>query len=195
LAGEEAAENPHEAQLAENRRHHAVLPPEANAIVNTALEGMSDAGVDAVTQYGVGLALGSISSTMLVQQVSAMTGSDIEASKAKVESVREIYQRQADDYLVSHHGLHRDELPGFYEFARGSQNRDALSKAVNGQIYSKRMQGYEPLVRSYLHKTAPNSQALKENGWETKTANDGNEMVKLHGMWMTTKVAAINGWI
>lgn len=195
MAGETPPEDPQEAQLVEARRHYAVLPQEANAIVNTALEGLSDAGVESVTQYGVGVALGQLPVSMLARQFSTMTGQDIEASEARVATVQAVYQAQADDYLVSQQGLHRDELQDFYEFARDRQNRDALSKAVNGQIYSKRMNGYESLVKLYLSKTAPPQQMVKANGMETKTGTDGTELVKLHGTWMSIKVAAFNGWI
>lgn len=195
LPTEKAPEDPQEAQLVEARRHYAVLPQEAHATVNAALEGLSMDGVDTVTQYGIGVALGQVPASFLARQFSNMTGHDLEASEARVATVQAVYQAQADDYLVTQQGLHRDELQNFYEFARDRQNRDALSKAVNGQIHSKRMSGYESLVKLYLSKTAPPQQMVKANGMETKTGTDGTELVKLHGMWMSTKVAAFNGWI
>jgi hypothetical protein len=195
LPTEKPPEDIAEAELAEARRHHAVLPQAAHATVNAALEGLSMDGVDTVTQYGVGVALGQVPASFLARQFSTMTGHDIEASEARVATVQAVYQTQADDYLVSQQGLHRDELQDFYEFARGRQNRDALSKAVNGQIYSKRMNGYESLVKLYLSNTAPPQQMVKANGMETKKGDDGTDLVKLHGMWMSTKVAAFNGWI
>jgi hypothetical protein len=195
MAGEEPAEDPQEAQLAEAQQHYAELAPEANAIVNSALEGLSDAGVETVTQYGIGMALGHLSTGLLVRQVSTMTGSDMAASEAKVETVRQVYQQQADDYIVSSLGVDREDLPGFYEFARRSQNRDALSKAVNRQIYSKRMDGYKSLAQLYMGTTAPSDQSLKAGGFETMVGRDGTQMVKYQGMWMSAKVAAFNGWI
>lgn len=195
LPTEKAPEDIPEAQLAEARRHYAVLPQSAHATVNAALEGLSMDGVDAVTQYGIGVALGQVAPSMLARQFSTMTGHDIAASEAKVATVQAVYQAQADDYLVSQQGLHRDELKDFYEFARGRQNRDALSKAINGQIHSKRMNGYESLVKLYLSTTTPPQEMVKANGMETKTGTDGTQLVKLHGMWMSTKVAAFNGWI
>lgn len=195
IAGEEPAEDPQEAKLAEAQQHYAVLSPDANAIVNNALEGLSDAGVDTVTQYGISMALGHFSSNMLVRQVSTMTGADMAASEAKVDTVRQVYQQQADDYIVSKLGLGREDLPGFYEFARRSQNRDALSKAVNGQIYSKRMDGYKGLAQLYMATAAPSDYAIEAGGLETKVGRDGTQMVKYQGMWMSAKVAAFNGWI
>ncbi|MEC5218533.1 hypothetical protein RCH09_003505 [Actimicrobium sp. GrIS 1.19] len=195
LPSEKPPEDASEAQQAEARRHRAVLPPAAHATVNAALEGLSMDGVDTVTQFGVGVALGQLPVSMLARQFSTMTGYDIEASEARIATVQGVYQTQADEYLVSQQGLHRDELQDFYEFARGLQNRDALSKAVNGQVYSKQMSGYGSLVKLYLSKTAPSQKMVKANGMETKTSADGAALVKLHGMWMTTKVAAFNGWI
>jgi hypothetical protein len=195
LAGEEPSEDPQEAKFAEAQQHYALLSQEANAVVNNALEGMTDAAVEAVTQYGIAMALGHLSPGLLVQQVSRMTGNDAAASEARVDTVRPVYQQQADDYIVNKLGLGRDDLPSFYEFARRSQNRDALSKAVNGQIYSKRMDGYKGLAQLYMATAAPSDYAIEAKGLETKVGRDGTQMVKYHGMWMSAKVAVFNGWI
>ena len=195
MVGETPPEDPQETKLAEAQQHYALLSSDANATVNNALEGLSDAGVETITSYGVGMALGHLSSNMLVRQVSIMTGADMTASEARVDTVRQIYQQQADDYIVNKLGLGREDLPGFYAFARGTQNKEALSKAVNGQIYSKRMDGYKGLAQLYMATAAPSDYAIESKGLETKVGQDGTKLVKYQGMWMSAKVAAFNGWV
>ena len=88
LPTEKPTGDPKEAELAEARRHYAVLPQSAHATVNAALEGLTTDGVDTVTQYGVGVALGQLSPDMLARQFSTMTGHDMEASEARVPAER-----------------------------------------------------------------------------------------------------------
>lgn len=158
LPSENPPKDPLEAELAEARRHWAVLSEEANATINAALEGLSMDGRDTITQCGVSVVLGYVPATFLMRQFSTMTGYDIEASEERIATVQTVYQAQTDDYLLTQQGLHRDDLKNFYEFARDPQHRDALSKAVNGQFHSKNMKAYGPLVKLYLSTKAAAAQ-------------------------------------
>jgi hypothetical protein len=192
---EAAPVHPSVAEEAEYARHRAGLSRDENDAVNTALNGVSPDAADAVTQYGIAVALGRMSIGDVAKSFSTMTGLDPEASASRLTALHGVYQNQANTYLTAQQGLHPDELQDFYEFAKRSQNRDALSKAVNGQIYSKRLNGYEPLVKLYLATTVPQQHLLKAEGIETKTGTDGKGLVKVHGMWMSTACAALNGWV
>jgi hypothetical protein len=195
LPTEVPPEHPSIAEEAENARHRATLSKGENDAINTALNGVSPDAADAVTQYGIAVAMGRMSIDDVARNFSTMTGLDPDASAARLTALHGVYQNQANTYLTSQLKLHPDELQDFYEFAKRAQNRDALSKAVNGQIYSKRLNGYEPLVKLYLSTTAPQQHLLKADGMETKTGHDGKGLVKVQGMWMSAACAALNGWI
>ena len=181
--------------MTEYRRHDAVLPASADAIVNETINGIDAGGVESLTASIVGFALGKIPAERVANQFSSLTGCGLVAGAAKVATIQAVNQAQSDDYLVTQHGISRGELPDVYEFARGRENKEALNKAITDQIYAKRMDGYKGLVNAYMNKTAPSAQALNASGIETKLSADGKELVKVQGMWMQSKVASMNGWI
>lgn len=171
------------------------MPAETVDAINSAMDGLSDSSVQRAGSLGIAAAVGDSSMDEVVAGIARDTGMEPAEAAQRVDFVKDAYQAQADHYITSGLGISAGELQDFYEFCRQPANKGALQTAVQQQVFGNSMSGYKPLVDSYMNNVAPSTRALEANGFETKTGPKGEELVKIQGQWMPTKVAAKVGLI
>ncbi|HDR9228628.1 TPA: hypothetical protein QDB19_004901 [Burkholderia vietnamiensis] len=167
----------------------ATMPEAVAQGVDSATEPFDDATLDAGLAHGIAAATGDMTVDDVVKGVAQRSGMDPAQAGERVQFVMDAYQAQADSYLTSN-GLGADELPVFYEWAKQSGQKAALTAAIQKQAYGRDMSAWKPLVASFMRDVAPNLGALKANGYET----NGN-LVRIDGKWIDVKAAARAGLI
>lgn len=171
------------------------MSAEEVAAVDAALEGFDNTTVQRGAALGIAAAVDGTGLEGVVQSVAQVTGQEAAAVAPQVQAASDAFQTQADKFITGHLGISAGELQDFYEFCRQPANKGALQTAVQQQVFGNSMSGYKPLVDSYMNNVAPSTRALEANGFETKTGLKGEELVKIQGQWMPTKVAAKVGLI
>ena len=188
----EAAQN----QLPDSKDIPAEMPQELAAAVNDAIGDIPQELLDVTTSIGISAALGHTSVDAIARDYANKTGKDIGESSQRVQFVIDAYQSQTDSHLMKHCGLIQADLPAFYEWAKHPANEVALKTAINSQIYGSKMNSWNQLANKYMHKVPPSPEALaRAKGVETRKGNTGETLVKVQGMWMTSKVAAGLGYL
>jgi hypothetical protein len=163
--------------------------------LNATLEGFDDSTVQRGAALGIASAVDGTGLDNVVASVAQVTGQDAAEVAPQVQAAASAFQAQADKFITGHLGIPAGELPEFYEFCRQGSNKGALQTAIQQQVFGNSMSGYKPLVEAYMSNVAPSASALEANGFETKTGPKGEELVKIQGQWMPTKVAAKVGLI
>ncbi|WP_214442923.1 hypothetical protein, partial [Cupriavidus metallidurans] len=171
------------------------MPADVVDAVNSALGGMSDSTVQKAGSIGIAAAVGDMTIDDVVAGVALDTGMEPAEAAQRTQFVVDAYQGQADNFVVNHLGIPSGDLQNFYAFCRQPENKGALQTAVQQQVFGNSMAAFKPLVEAYMSNVAPSARALASRGFETKTAPNGEEMVRIQGTWMATKVAAKVGLI
>ncbi len=139
--------------------------------------------------------MGDISMEDIAVGVARSTGMELAEAQGRTQFIIDAYQAQADSFLASQMGLSPADLQDFYQFAREPGNKDALRVALEGQLYGNSMSGWRPLIARYTDQVAPSGDALQARGFETKVTAEGEQMVRIQGVWMSTRAAARAGLI
>ncbi|ARU25108.1 hypothetical protein RSSE_p0922 (plasmid) [Ralstonia solanacearum] len=171
------------------------MPADVIDAVNSALDGMSDSTVQKAGSLGVAAAVGDVPVEEVVVALARDSGIEPAEMAQRFSFAQAAFQSQADSFIVKHLGVPEGDLENFYEFVRQPEHKGALQNAIRQQVQANSMAAYKPLVDSYFANTAPSAAALQRNGFETKTGPNGEEMVKINGQWLATKVAAKIGLI
>ncbi|MCL1620171.1 hypothetical protein [Ralstonia pseudosolanacearum] len=179
----------------ETQVESGVMPAEIVDAVNSALDGMNDSTVQKAGSIGIAAAVGDMTIEDVSAAIALDTGMEPTEAAQRTQFVVDAYQAQADHFITSHLGIPSGDLQNFYEFCRQPENKGALQTAVQQQVFGNSMAAFKPLVESYMSNVAPSARALVSRGFETKTAPNGEELVRIRGQWMPTKVAAKIGLI
>jgi hypothetical protein len=192
---QEAPQQQDQEQQEQTTTESGGMPDDVVEAINSAMDGMPDSAVQKGSSIGIAAALGEASFDDVVKGVAQSTGMDPANAGQRVQFVVSAYQAQADNYLTAHQGIATGDLSDFYDFCRQPENKGALQNAIQKQVYGNSMSAWGPLVDKYMTNTAPSAAALKANGFETKTSPNGEELVRIQGVWMSTKAAAQAGYI
>ncbi|WP_404991518.1 hypothetical protein [Cupriavidus pauculus] len=179
----------------ETQAEPGAMPAEIVDAVNSALDGMNDSTVQKAGSIGIAAAVGDMTLEDVSAAVAQDTGMEPTEAAQRTQFVVDAYQAQADHFITSGLGIPADDLQNFYAFCRQPENKGALQTAVQQQVFGNSMGGFKPLVEAYMSNVAPSARALASRGFETKTAPNGEELVRIQGQWMPTKVAAKVGLI
>lgn len=171
------------------------MPTETVEAINSAMDGLSDSTVQRAGSLGIAAAVGDSSLEEVTAGIARDTGMEPAEAAQRVEFVKDAYQAQADNYITSRLGIPSGDLQNFYEFCRQPENKGTLQTAVQQQVFGNSMNGYGPLVQAYMNNVAPSATALESRGFETKVGPNGEELVRIQGTWMLSKVAAKVGLI
>ncbi len=124
-----------------------------------------------------------------LEEIVSTTGMTPEAATAFVEQAAPLFQAQARAALIDVHA----DPDQFLAWAR--ENRpDELKAAIVNHVRLRSTAGYRALAQTYLRNTVPNIEDLRRFGYEART-EAGQDMVKVDGIWMTTRAAARQGRI
>lgn len=179
----------------DDNREPGAMPAEVVEAVNSALDGLSDSTVQKAGSIGIAAAVGDMTLEDVAAGIALDTGMEPTEAAQRTQFVVDAYQAQADHFITSGLGIPADDLQNFYAFCRQPENKGALQTAVQQQVFGNSMAAFKPLVDSYMSNVAPSANALASRGFETKTAPNGEELVRIQGQWMPTKVAAKVGLI
>lgn len=192
---QEAPQQQDQEQQEQTTTESGSMPDDVVEAINSAMDGMPDSAVQKGSSIGIAAALGEASFDDVVKGVAQSTGMDPADAGQRVQFVMSAYQAQADNYLTTHQGITTGDLSDFYDFCRQPENKGILQNAIQKQVYGNSMSAWGPLVDKYMTNTAPSAAALKAHGFETKTSPNGEELVRIQGVWMSTKAAAKAGYI
>ncbi|MDN7820591.1 hypothetical protein [Burkholderia vietnamiensis] len=171
------------------------MPVDVVDVVNSALDGMSDSTVQKAGSLGVAAAVGDMPVEEVVTVLARDSGIEPAEMAQRFSFAQAAFQSQADNFITKHLGIPESDLQNFYEFVRQPEHKGMLQNAIRQQVQANSMSAYKPLVDSYFANQAPSAAALQRNGFETKTAPNGEQMVRIQGVWMSAKVAAKTGLI
>ncbi|WP_430504733.1 hypothetical protein [Ralstonia pseudosolanacearum] len=173
----------------------ATFPTGLDEAMNAAAEPFSQPVYDNGVALGIAHALGDIPLENVADGVARNSGMAPEDVAQRTEFIVNSFQAQADNFITGRLGVSEGDLQDFYDFARQPENKGGLRDALNGQLYGGSMAAWRPLVDRYFANTAPNSDALKARGFETKQGADGADLVRINGTWVSLKAAAKAGLI
>jgi hypothetical protein len=171
------------------------MSAEEIAALDSAMEGFDSSTLQKGSALSIAAVVGDGSLDGVVSAVAQDTGMEPAEVAVKVQAVADKFQAQADRYITQHLGIPASDLPGFYEFCKQPQNKANLQVAIQNQVYGNSMGGYKGLADAYMAGVAPNTDTLQAHGLETMTGHNGEEMVRIKGTWVATKVAAAAGLI
>ena len=187
----DAAEDQPEAQPEDNADQLS-MPPDVVAAVDGAIEGVSDHHIDPLIAFGLGAATGELDASAFEARFMQYSGANAQEAAVKASLIFSAYQAQADAALTERGGIAREDLPGFYEWAKDTQ-KGALRGAIERQIRSSDFGGLRALASRYLSEMPPTLEAVQAGGYQTRTLGDMPEVL-IDGRWMTINTAARLGY-
>ncbi|MFJ0454066.1 hypothetical protein [Bordetella bronchiseptica] len=189
----------HEQQQDQEQGQHdpdlAVMPEEVVSGIDQAAAGIPQVAIQNGMASAIAGAMGDIPMENIATGLAQNTGMELAEAQGRAQFIIDAYQAQADSFLTSQVGLSSGELEDFYDFAREPGNKDALRVALEGQLYGNSMAGWRPLIGRYMDQVAPSAEALQTRGFETRVSPEGEQMVRIQGVWMSTRAAARAGLI
>lgn len=183
----EATSKPAEVPQVDTAEHHAIGPHQM-AIVNAALADVDQGALDGLAATAMGVAVGRLDASALSIKFSQVSGHDGEQGSGRLDSIKAVYQGQADDAITSRFGVAAADLPSFYSWARQNM-QGQLTEAVMKQVHQHDVSGYRAIAAQWLAKTAPSAAAMKAAGHPVRM-QDGKQEVFLRGQWLTPSAAA-----
>ena len=161
------------------------------AVVNAALGDVDQGALDGLAAIGMGVASGRLDASALAHKFSQVSGHDGEPGSGRLDSIKAVYQGQADSAITTRYGIAAVDLPAFYQWARQNQ-QGQLSEAVMKQIHTHDVSGYKAIAARWLSVTPPSAAALKAAGHPLRMQG-GNREVFVKGSWMRPEAASRMG--
>jgi hypothetical protein len=186
----EAASKPVEQAQADTSGFHPIGPHQM-AVVNAALGDVDQVSLDGLAAVAMGVAVGRLDASALSTKFSQVSGHDGEQGSGRLESIRAVYQEQADTAITTRYGIAPADLPAFYTWAR--QNlQGQLTDAVMKQMHTHDVSGYKAIAARWLSVTPPSAAAMKAAGHPLRMQGDNRE-VFVRGSWMRPEAASRMG--
>jgi hypothetical protein len=146
----------------------------------------------AVFSLAASAAAGTGSMEDVVRRVVAESGLHPDEARQRITYAQQVYQAQADSFLVHRVGIAESDLPAFYETVR--KDPRTMQRAINEQTLGKMTVWRELANKHYFSKEAPRVDALAAAGYETRNVS-GTPEVRIGGFWASVKGAARAGLI
>jgi hypothetical protein len=189
--GYELADAVEPQQVQEDLLDSPGMPQEFADAIDAAMSPFDDKTLEAGLSLGIAHMAGQVDFNSVVRKLSMGSGIEPADAQQRAQFILGTYQQQADVYLGKQ-GISKEDLPGFYEFAKTQQS--ALMGALNKHIREGSLADYKPLVSKFMNSTAPSADALRANGFAVKTV-DKVDQVRIQGVWMSRQAAAKAGLI
>lgn len=168
---------------------HFPINDEAMSLINAAMEPLPQQSLDQITAQGIGVAIGSLDDSSLINKFSQASGLDKVDSTQRLTAIKAIYQAQADQALATRHGIGAADKAAFWEWARAN-HKGQLQEAVGKQLRGHDVSGYKALADHWLAINPPSIEAIKAAGIPVR----GQE-VFIQGQWVGVKAAARAGLV
>ena len=162
-------------------------------VINAALDPLPQHALDQITAQGIGVALGRLTDESLTVKFAKASGIDLADSGERLNTIKAIYQDQADTALRTRAGIAQADTPAFWAWAKANHG-GLLQEAIGKQLHSADVSGYTALAKQWQSRTAPQIAALQAAGIPTRKGSKGDECF-LQGLWMSTTAAARSGLI
>lgn len=163
----------------------------AMSAINAALDSVDQGNLDGLAGVGMGFAVGRLDAAALAQKFSQVSGLDSGESHARLTTIKEAYQAQADEAVTARYGVPAADREAFYAWCRGNR-QGQLQEAVQKQLHAHDLSGYRALASQWLTATPPSAAALKAAGIPVRAQGQGIE-VFIRNQWMSPKAAARAG--
>ena len=186
----EAASRPAERVQADTSDFHPIGPHQT-AVVNAALGDVDQGNLDGLAAVAMGVAVGRLDAAALSTKFFQVSGHDGEQGTGRLESIKAVYQDQADTAITSRFGIAPADLPEFYTWARQNM-QGQLTEAVMKQMHTHDVSGYKAIAARWLSATPPSAAALKATGLPQRMQGDNRE-VFVRGQWMRPEAASRMG--
>lgn len=169
------------------------IGPQQMAVVNAALGDVDQGSLDGLAAIGMGVASGRLDASALMTKFSQVSGHDGEQGSGRLESIKAVYQGQADTAITTRYGIAAEDLPAMYAWAKQNM-QGQLSEAVMKQIHTHDVSGYGAIAARWLSVTPPSAAALQAKGHALRMQGDTRE-VFVQGQWMRPEAAARMGML
>ncbi|CAM5796330.1 hypothetical protein [Rhizobacter fulvus] len=183
----EAASRPMAAAQADTSGFHPIADHQM-AIVNAALGDVDQGNLDGLASVAMGVAVGRLDASALSHKFSQVSGHDGEQGSGRLESIRAVYQQQADSAITSRYGIAAEDRGAFYSWAKQNM-QGQLQEAVMKQMHYADVTGYKAIAARWLSVTPPSDAALKAAGHPVRMQG-GQREVFVAGQWMRPEAAA-----
>ncbi len=125
------------------------------------------------------------------QDAAQASGMSPQDAQARAQVVFKAFTAQADN-LAKSAGI--DNPTEVWDYL-AENHRDAFQNARLQMAFGRNTAALKGLVGEYFRNVPPTVEALKRGGFATSTGQDGEPVVKLGGVWMSTSAAARAGLI
>jgi hypothetical protein len=168
---------------------------EANA-VNSALDGVDDLALGAITASALNSIVTNGDITQAVARYSQSTGVDPEIATAKIQGIVANFTESGSRYLESQVGLSRSEHSEFIQWASENSPQE-LKAAYQDAMNKNTWKSLGKLVGKYASSVEPSIEALNKANIPNKTSGvDGKTMIQLgNGSWVSLASATRAGLI
>ena len=180
-------------EVAADTSDYLPIPDAAMSAINAALDSVDQGYLEGLAGVGMGFAVGRLDEAALAHKFSQVSGLDAGESQARLTTIKDAYQAQADQAVTTRYGVPAADRAAFYSWCR--ENRQGqLQEAVHKQLHGHDLSGYRALASQWLSLTPPSAAALTAAGYSVRKQGEGME-VFLQGSWMTPKAAAKAGLV
>lgn len=172
-----------------------VLPIESATMdrINAALDPVPQEDLDSLIAVGQGVATGRLDFATLAQKFAQVSGQSPTETASRLDVLVGAYTAQTEKALTAPGVLGKEDLPGFYEWARRNRQGD-MRAALEAQLRTHDMKGWKALADTFKTSTAPSLQALRAAGVPVRTEGGVTEAY-IRGQWMSPGAAARAGLI
>jgi hypothetical protein len=173
----------------------AQMPSDLVAALDATVEGFAQGTVNAAVASGIGAAVGDLDFSVVAEGLARNTGIELADAQQRVAFAQQAYESQVRAYLSGPRiGLDAGDVEDLVGWAQEKAKGD-LKDAIQRQIYGQDMSGWRKLAAAYSREAAPTMESLQQAGFAVKRSDDGDEIVRVNGAWLSVKVAAKMGLI
>lgn len=168
---------------------------EAN-MVNSALDGLDDLAVGAISASALNSIVTNGDITQAVNRYSQASGVDPEIATAKIQGVINQFTESGSRYLEQQVGLNKSDHQDFIQWASENVPQE-LKTAYNDALNKNSWNSLGKLVGKYTTNVEPTLEALQKANIPTKkSGTDGKTMIQLgNGSWVSLASATRAGLI
>lgn len=189
------AVEPKQAQPQETAGDKAEMPAALAQALDASVEGFAQGTVNAAVASGIGAAVGELDLDDVAEGLARNTGIEIADAMQRVTFATQVYETEVRTYLSGQRiGLDKGDVDDLFDWARESAKGD-LKEAIQKQVYGRDLSGWKKLAAKYSREAAPTMESLQQSGFAVKKSDDGEELVRYQGAWLSVKTASRMGLV